>query len=50
VCTRFLTYDVALDPQCAAYCKAIMNWPAMAEWMEAALAEPEEMDELDVEF
>ena len=50
VCTRFLTYDVALDPQCAAYCKAIMNWPAMAEWMDAALAEPEEMDELDVEF
>ncbi len=50
VCTRFLTYDVALDPQCAAYCKAIMNWPAMAEWMEAALAEPEELDELDVEF
>jgi glutathione S-transferase len=50
VCTRFLTYDVALDPQCAAYCKAVMNWPAMAEWMDAAHAEPEEMDELDVEF
>jgi glutathione S-transferase len=50
VCTRFLTYDVALDAQCAAYCKAIMNWPAMAEWMDAALSEPEEMDELDVEF
>ena len=50
VCTRFLTYDVPLDAQSAAYCKAIMNWPAMAEWMEAAHAEPEEMDELDVEF
>lgn len=50
VCTRFLTYDVPLDAQCAAYCKAVMNWPAMAEWMEAAHAEPEEMDELDVEF
>jgi glutathione S-transferase len=50
VCTRFLTYDVPLDAQCAAYCKAIMNWPAMAEWMEAAHAEPEELDELDVEF
>ena len=50
VCTRFLTYDVPLDPQCAAYCKAIMNWPAMREWVEAAKAEPEELDELDVEF
>ena len=50
VCTRFLTYDVPLDPECAAYCKAILNWPAMAEWMDAAHSEPEEMDELDVEF
>lgn len=50
VCTRFLTYDVPLDAQSAAYCRAIMNWPAVAEWVEAAKAEPEELDELDVEF
>lgn len=50
VCTRFLTYDVPLDAQCAAYCKAIMNWPAMAEWVESARSEPEELEELDVEF
>jgi glutathione S-transferase len=50
VCTRFLTYDVPLDAKCAAYCKAIMNWPAMAEWVESARAEPEELEELDVEF
>lgn len=50
VCTRFLTYDVPLDAKTKAYCKAIMNWPAMAEWVEAAKAEPEEMEELDVEF
>ncbi len=50
VCTRFLTYDVALDDRCKAYCKAIMSWPAMAEWIEASYAEPEELDELDVEF
>jgi glutathione S-transferase len=50
VCTRFLTYDVKLDAQCASYCRAIMNWPAMAEWREAALAELQELDELDVEF
>ncbi|MDX2201653.1 MAG: glutathione S-transferase [Hyphomicrobiaceae bacterium] len=50
VCTRFLTYDVRLDAKSAAYCKAIMSWPAMAEWVEAAKAEPEELEELDVEF
>jgi glutathione S-transferase len=41
---------VPLDAQCAAYCKAVMSWPAVAEWVEAAKAEPEELDELDVEF
>ncbi|TAL01302.1 MAG: glutathione S-transferase family protein [Rhodospirillaceae bacterium] len=50
VCTRFLTYDVHLDDVCAAYCKTIMKWPAMAEWVEAAKAEPEQVDELDAEF
>ena len=32
VVTRFLTYDVKLDPQCAAYCKTIMAMPLMEEW------------------
>jgi glutathione S-transferase len=50
VCTRFLTYDVKLDPKCTAYCRGIMKWPAMVEWVEAAKAEPAEMEELDVEF
>ena len=50
VCTRFLTYDVALDPVCAAYCKAIMALPYMQEWVAAAKAEHEEVLELDVEF
>lgn len=50
VCTRFLTYDVKLDAKCAAYSKAVMNWPAMAEWVDDAKAEPEELEELDVEF
>jgi len=50
VCTRFLTYDVKLDPACAAYCRTIMNWPAVAQWVEEAKAEPAEMEELDVEF
>ena len=50
VVTRFLTYDVKLDSDCAAYCKAIMALPAMREWVEAAKAEPDEVVELDVEF
>jgi len=50
VVTRFLSYDVALDKACAAYCKRIMELPAMQEWVAAAKAEPDEIDELDAEF
>lgn len=50
VVTRFLTYDVALDKACAAYCKKIMALPAMKEWVAAAQTEPDEIDELDAEF
>jgi len=50
VCTRFVTYDVKLDRQCAAYVKEIMAMPEMIEWIAAAKAEPEEIDELDMEF
>jgi glutathione S-transferase len=50
VCTRFVTYDVKLDAPCAAYCKAIMALPHMQEWIEAAKTEPDELEELDVEF
>ena len=50
VCTRFLTYDVKLDSDCAAYCAAIMALPAMEEWIADAKLEPEELEELDVEF
>lgn len=50
VCTRFTTYDVALDADCAAYVKRIMALPQMHEWIKAAKAEPAEMEELDAEF
>ena len=50
VCTRFLTYDVALDPVSRAYRDRILALPAMAEWTQQALLEPEEVEELDVEF
>ncbi len=50
VCTRFLTYGVPMAETSKAYCQTIVNWPPMAEWFEAANAEPEELAELDVEF
>ena len=40
VATRFLTYDVKLDPACAGYCRTIMQMPEMIDWVEAAKAEP----------
>jgi glutathione S-transferase len=50
VCTRFITYDVKLDKASAAYCKTIMAMPLMQEWIEVAKEEPDEVEELDVEF
>jgi glutathione S-transferase len=50
VCTRFRTYDVALDPVSAQYCSTIMALPLMQEWIAAAKVEPDELEELDVEF
>lgn len=50
VVTRFITYDVPLDGPCTRYCTTIMALPAMREWVAAAAAEPEEIDELDAEF
>ena len=50
VCARFTTYDVKLDKISAAYCKTIMSMPLMQEWIEAAKTEPDEVEELDVEF
>lgn len=50
VVTRFFTYHVPLDKVCVAYCKRVMDLPAMQEWVAAAQQEPDEIDELDAEF
>jgi glutathione S-transferase len=50
VVTRLLTYDVPVSSTIAAYCKRIMELPAMQEWVAAAQAEVDEIDELDAEF
>ena len=50
VCTRFHTYSGELDDTLQAYVDTIRAWPLMVEWTEGALAEPEEIIELEVEF
>ena len=49
VCTRFTTYDVALDPACARYRDMIMALPDMQAWIAAAREEPDLVSELEVE-
>ena len=50
VCARFATYDVALDDDCAGYRDTILGLPPMVEWTDAARAEPDEIEELEIEF
>jgi glutathione S-transferase len=50
VCSRFKTYDVKLDSETAAYCDRMLATKSMQEWTAAAMEEPEELEELDVEF
>jgi glutathione S-transferase len=50
VVTRFQTYDVELDRDGSSYCERIMALPDMIAWREAALVEPDELEELDMEF
>ena len=48
--SRFRSYGVELDGDLAAYAERIWNLPAMQEWREGALAEEDEIEELEVEF
>ncbi len=50
VVTRLLTYDVELSAPCAAYCRTIMAMPEMKQWIAAARIEPDEIEELDMDF
>ena len=50
VCSRFMTYNVKLDDASAAYRDLMLAFPAMVEWTATAKSEPEEVEELDVEF
>lgn len=51
VVTRFKTYDVRMDdPALADYCLRVMAMPELQQWIAAARQEPEQVDELEVEF
>ena len=50
VVTRFRSYGVELDPVSAGYCTHIWQWPELAEWVAKARLEPEQIEELEVEF
>jgi glutathione S-transferase len=50
VATRFVTYDVKLDAASAAYVKTVMAMPEMKEWIAAARSEPDDIQELDMDF
>jgi glutathione S-transferase len=50
VVTRFKTYDVKIEPRLQTYADTILAMPEMTEWIDAAKAEPEEIEELEVEY
>jgi glutathione S-transferase len=50
VATRFRTYGVALDEECAAYSARILALPPVQQWVAAAQLEPEQINELESEF
>lgn len=51
VVTRLKTYDVRIaDRACAEFARHILALPQMQEWIAAARLEPEDIDELEVEF
>jgi glutathione S-transferase len=50
VVTRLRTYDVALDGVCERYAAHIMEWQDLKEWIAGAADEPEQIEELDIEF
>ncbi|MEP7059041.1 MAG: glutathione S-transferase family protein [Caldimonas sp.] len=50
VVTRFLTYHVKLDRTSLVYCAQIMQMPEMQQWIAVARLEPDEIDELDMDF
>ena len=49
VVTRFVTYSVPVPPFAAAYMRAVLDHPHVAEWIEKAQDEPWVIEEYEVE-
>jgi glutathione S-transferase len=50
VCFRFLSYEVPLDSLSRRYVEHVASWEPVREWVAGAIAEPDDLEELDVEF
>jgi glutathione S-transferase len=50
VCTRLRTYDVKVAAAAADYTDFILATPEMVEWIAAARLEPDDVEELEMEF
>ncbi len=50
VVTRLKTYHVSVDDLSQRFCETILAMPEMRHWIDAAKAEPEDVEELEVEF
>ena len=49
VVTRFVTYSVPVPPFAATYMEAVLEHPAVAEWIEKAQEEPWVIEEFETE-
>jgi glutathione S-transferase len=50
VCTRLKSYDVKTGAGATDYVETILRLPEMIEWMDAARLEPDDVEELEMEF
>ena len=50
VCTRLQSYDVKTGAVATDYVETILNLPEMIEWIAAAQLEPDDVEELEMEF
>jgi glutathione S-transferase len=50
VVSRFRTYGIKLDGELKSYAERVWDLAPMQEWREGAMAEEEEIEELEAEF
>jgi glutathione S-transferase len=50
VCTRLATYDVKVGAVASQYAESMLATPEMVEWIAAARLEPDDVEELEMEF